>query len=49
MGVKIEHTTDGVINRCSECGEELKSLFHRCNPFRGAKFSFPEAGKGVSE
>jgi len=31
---KIVYTTDGVITICSECGEEIKSILHKCNPFK---------------
>ncbi len=40
MGIKIEHTTDGIKNVCDECGEEPQRFaIHRCNPFRDIKLT----------
>lgn len=34
VNLEIEHTTEGVINKCKDCGAELISILHKCNPFR---------------
>jgi hypothetical protein len=35
--LKLIHTTDGIKTVCLECGEEITSLMHKCNPFRDVK------------
>ena len=34
MEIKLEHTTEGIVNRCAECGDGIISILHKCNPFR---------------
>ncbi len=33
--IEIEHTTEGVINRCKKCGEEITSMLHKCPFWQG--------------
>lgn len=35
--IKIEHTTDGIINVCRHCGEEVKSMLHVCPLIKNIK------------
>ena len=35
--IKIIHTTNGVINICTECEEEIMSINHKCNIFNKKK------------
>ena len=40
MEIKLEYTTDGVKTVCVECGEEILSMMHKCNPFVEKKFPY---------
>lgn len=37
MTIKLIHTTEGVKTICVECGDEIISMMHKCNPFRDIK------------
>ena len=36
--IKIIYTTNGIKVVCKECGEEIKSINHKCNIFKNTKW-----------
>lgn len=39
---EIEHTTNGIINKCSKCKKEIKSVLHKCNIFQEVQKDYEE-------